>query len=312
MLGGSLSKEPAVDRSIARAAFALLLPAVAAAQPLNVDFGVSQPPAPSYAAVGLAGTWNTIAVLPPAQRAPLVGLGGQAVAAKIYMIGGTGLLESDDPLTSGDDAALLDDMLTGLNNPLDVCVWFESLENGEYEVILYAMTPNDHDLLSRVRVDFATPGPTEVGGAWPGQHEPGKTYATFAVTVTDGTIGLHSGLPGALIQSGLNGIQLRPLATSGAGIGAESAPTGIRAVFPNPASGPQVVELVTTGREARSLEIWDVAGRLVWSRSLEGLAAGPTRIEWNGLDRTGRRVPASVYFVRMSGETGSTKIVRID
>jgi len=301
-----------VSRSIAVAVFCWVLPAVATAQSLNVDFGAAEVPSAAYSAVGFSGTWNAVGVLPPAQRAPLVGLDGQSVPAKIYMIGGTGLLETDDPLTSGDDQALLDDMLTGLNNPLDVCVWFESLENGDYEVILYAMTPNDASLESRVRVDFATPGPTMVGGEWPGFHEAGVTYATFAVTVTDGTIGLHSGLPGGEIQSGLNGIQLRSLSSTGVGMGPVERSPGIRGVFPNPGREAQVLELVTTGRGSEQVQIWDVAGRLVWSRALAGLPEGTTRVEWDGRNLAGRRVPASVYFVRMSGGGTAAKVIRVD
>src|SRR5262249_52455469 len=85
----------------------------------------------------------------------------------------------------------------------------DNLLAGTYQVTMYAMTPNDPTRMSRVRVDGATTGPVMVGGAWPGHHVEGVTYGRFTVTVgAGGTIGMHSGLAGANIQSGINGIQL--------------------------------------------------------------------------------------------------------
>ena len=99
-----------------------LLPTISLAQSINIDFGsAGTAPSASYAAAGLAGAWNTIGVLPNSVRAPLVGLDGSSSAAEIYMIAsGTALRVEDDPSTSGDDAALVDDMLIGNNNPIDV------------------------------------------------------------------------------------------------------------------------------------------------------------------------------------------------
>src|SRR5207237_4531473 len=96
-----------------------------------------------------------------------------------------------------------------LHDPSVACTWVERLRSGTYQVILYAMTPDDPTRLSRVRGDSGSPGPTMVGGAWPGGHVQGITYGSFTVSVlADGTIGLHSGEAGANIQSGINGFQL--------------------------------------------------------------------------------------------------------
>jgi hypothetical protein len=303
-------------RSIPAAAGAALVlgSSPALAQSVNVDFGAPQgAPSASYAAAGTAGAWNVVGVLPPAQRAPLVGLDGVPVAAEIYMIGGTSLLSFDDPQTAGDDAALLDDMLLGFNNPLDVCIFFEDLENGDYEVLIYAMTPGDPDLESRVRVDFGTPEIVFVGGEWPGFHKVGVTYSRHTVSVTDGKIGLHSGLPNGNIQSGINGIQLRPLSATSSSLSPGLGESGVRNVFPNPARSNQVIELSTVAPGAR-VEIVDVAGRLVWRHALGG-SAGSRAVAWDGRNGAGRRVPAGVYFVRVGGpgERGGThRIVRVD
>lgn len=97
------------------------------------------------------------------------------------MAGGDAILAVDDPATSGDDDALLDDMLIGDNNPTDVCIWFENVPAGNYEVILYAMTPGDPAHQNRLRVDFGSPGPIMCGGAWAGFHQDSVTFVRFQV-----------------------------------------------------------------------------------------------------------------------------------
>jgi hypothetical protein len=186
--------------------------AVAAAQSYNIDFGgAGTNPSAGYAAAGLPGEWNTLGVPTPGTHYPLVNLQGVATGVTLNNIGGTQLLATDDPATSRDDDALMDDMLIGFNNPVDVCIWVRNLPVGPYEVRIYAMTPNNPALMSQTRVDFADQGPTWIGGAWPGTHQLGVTYSRHTVTTNDGIIGLHSGVFGGNFQSGINGIQIRPI-----------------------------------------------------------------------------------------------------
>jgi hypothetical protein len=296
------------------------LPATSLAQSINIDFGSGgTAPSASYAAAGLAGAWNEIAVYPSGERAPLVGLDGSPIAAEIYGIGGTALRIEDDPATSGDDAALVDDMLIGYNNPVDVCIWVEDLPNGQYVVLIYALTPSNASLLHRVRVDNATPGPTMIGGAWPGAHQEELTYERFLVNVTNGYIGLHSGLyGGGPFESGINAIQIIANAT-----GIDSPPSmddatpRIERIYPNPGRGAQTFDLYLAPNARReALEIVDVTGRLVWRQPLAALAAGAHSIVWDGRDTAGRAVSPAVYFVRLPGAGegwgGQQKIVRIE
>lgn len=188
------------------------LTVVASGQSYNIDFGDprgNDKPASSYAAAGLAGAWNELGVPTPGSYYPLVNLQGQPTAAELYNLGGSELLISDIPATGGDHDALMDDMLIGYNNPVDVCIWVRNLPPGSYEVLTYALTPNDPALMSRTRVDFADQGPTFIGGLWPGTHVLGTTYSRHTVTIASNTIGLHSGLFNGNIQSGINGIQIR-------------------------------------------------------------------------------------------------------
>lgn len=187
--------------------------APAAAQSYNIDFGTAgtSPPA-TYGGAGLAGRWNVLGVPTPGTYYPLVDLQSVAHGVTLNNLGGTQVLTVNDPATSGADEQLMDDMLIGFNNPVDVCIWINNLPNGPYEVTIYAMTPSNSDLYSRTRVDYADDvTPIYVGGAWPGYHAPEVTYSKFTVNVFNGKIGLHSGLYGGNMQSGINGIQIRPI-----------------------------------------------------------------------------------------------------
>lgn len=301
------------------------------AQAFNIDFGSEgSKPAASYGAAGLPGVWNAVGELPASTRTPLVGLDGAPTGVELYQIGADLILVENDPATTGDHEALLDEMYLSFNDPIDGCFWIDHLDNGVYEVLTYALTPSDPGLLSRIRVDFSPEPPVLVGGAWTGAHAENISYARHTVTVTAGRIGLHSGLPSGFIQSGANGIQIRPLTAAGVG---DAAPLhidyGIVGAFPNPAGALQTLRLrlpadlanrAGAGLSAdptipRLLAIFDVSGRLIWSTSLEGLPAGEHEIRWDGRDLRGRLVPGSVYFARLPwlrGPAGSLAVIRLD
>jgi len=285
------------------------------AQSFNIDFGVlGDTPDASYGAAGQAGFWNDFGVL-TTTRVPLRGLDGELTPVVIYGIGGTQILDFDHPLSDGGDDALVDDMLIGFNDPVDVCVWIQNLQNGYYEVTNYAITPNDAGLLSRVRVDFANEGPRLVGGAWTGEHADGVSYTRHYIHVTDGEIAFHSGEWAAQVQSGLNGVQIRLLSPASSPLGEqESLGMRIDTVLPNPATSRQSIHFSLAHAVDRlCLEIFDPAGRAVCRRLLGDRGAGEHAWEWDGLDGAGRSVPPSVYFVRLSGgsESATRAILRI-
>ncbi len=187
----------------------LFLSSLANAQSINIDFGnPGSAPAATYAAAGKAGTWNVIGAIPSSQSVPLVGLYGQSLPATIYHLGGANILSFDNTATTGSDGALMDDMFLSTNNPVDLCLYFSNLQNGTYDVYIYAMDPDNALGQNRVRVDTSSPGPTWIGGAWPGTHQLGVTYSRHTLTVTNGHIYPHAGEYGALYRSGMNGLQI--------------------------------------------------------------------------------------------------------
>jgi len=283
----------------------LAIATTANAQSFNIDFGSpGSAPAVSYGGAGSMGSWNVIGVLPAFSRYPLVDVHGAASVAEIYMYGGNSLsiLGVDDPGTTGDDAALVDDMLIGLNDPVDVCIWLDGLELGEYEVITYALTPGDPTRECRVRVDFANQGETFIGGLWPGQMLEGVTHARHTVTTTNGRIGLHSGLYNGFLQSGINGVQVRPTALISVGPGPRADAHAIAAA-PDPASATQWLTFTGPRSVAGSVVILDVTGRAVWSARVDG-ASGESRIAWSGTDATGQRVAPGVYVAQWRDRDG--------
>ena len=60
-----------------------------------------------------------------------------------------------------------------------------------------------------------------------------------------------------------------------------------------------------------NLTVFDVAGRRVATIASGLRNAGEVRYEWNGIDDTGNRVPAGVYFCRLQvgGQSFNQKLV---
>lgn len=201
------------SRLVTALAFALFASPLAA-QSFNIDFG--QPltgPTSTYAGAGLPGYWNAIR----GDRSTdyvLEDLAGNTTNVHFEQYGGTSLISSSDPSVSGDDALLMNDGLITHNPALDSCFYFNGLAPGTYELITYAWRPDYPTLMARSFVDN-TPGVEITGGAWPGSHAHGVTYARHIVTVdTSGFMGPHSGLaPGAdaVVGAVCNGLQVRKL-----------------------------------------------------------------------------------------------------
>lgn len=188
-------------------------------QPLNVDFGEpANGPSPTYGAAGLPGVWNSFRADHGTTVQNLLGLDGQPTAVSLRQIGGLDTPTVSDPETSGDDSLLMDDYLVTFDVNLESCLFFDGLEPGTYEVLVYARMPNQPDVLSYTSVDQEPGVPHfEVGGPWPGGHQELITYSRHMAQVgPDGELNLHSGIvPGAdpTLGAALNALQIQPLAS---------------------------------------------------------------------------------------------------
>jgi hypothetical protein len=76
-------------------------------------------------------------------------------------------------------------------------------------------------------------------------------------------------------------------------------------VFPNPTRGGTRASFATARPGPAQLDVVDVAGRLVRRLHAETSGPGGGTIDWNGRDRSGRRVSAGVYFLRLSTGEGA-------
>ncbi len=89
------------------------------------------------------------------------------------------------------------------------------------------------------------------------------------------------------------------------GVGVEESTSGVPQaavgpVAPNPATGPVALSLETPERGRVSVEVFDVAGRLVATVHDGVLGSGPHSLVWDLAGGTGSRVPAGVYHLRFS------------
>jgi len=185
-----------------------------AAQSFNLDFGpLATGPSSGYAAAGLPGYWNSL----PASSwidYVLVDLAGNTSNVHFSQSGAAGVLTANDASVTGDDDLLMNDGLITYDSSVDSCFYFNGLEAGTYELITYAWRPDYPTLMAKTFVDN-TPGVEISGGAWPGHHAHGVTFARHIVTVdASGFMGPHSGLAiggDTTIGGVCNGMQLRRL-----------------------------------------------------------------------------------------------------
>jgi hypothetical protein len=82
-------------------------------------------------------------------------------------------------------------------------------------------------------------------------------------------------------------------------------------VAPNPSNGPTKLSFTVPAGEAASLEVFDLQGRLI--RSLvNGQLPSDQATWWDGRNSSGQRVPAGIYFIRLSTSNGvATKRITV-
>jgi hypothetical protein len=143
-----------------------LFPVAAAAIPINVDFGATYgTPSSSYGgAAGWVGTWNQIDPTSSSSNSVL-DINGNPTGVTVTVSAGEGLFSSNDPSTSGDVQALLDDELDVLPSTVgeSATVTISGLIPGLYEVYTYARdadTPTNETVTITVNGSSQTVQPT--------------------------------------------------------------------------------------------------------------------------------------------------------
>jgi hypothetical protein len=187
---------------------ALTIAAGAQAQSMNIDFGTATPiPSSSYgAAAGSVGVWN---VYGGGAASGLLDLSGNPTGVSIS---GTGGFASDfmDPLTTGDDDALLDDFLA---IPFFETYTVSGIAAGTYDV--YVTTWTFGPLSSGIEVNGL--GMQVIGGVWTGGFTQGVTHSLHTVTLasTQNLVIDVSSIDGAL--GTISGVQIVLVPGPGAG-----------------------------------------------------------------------------------------------
>ncbi|HET9235172.1 MAG TPA: FlgD immunoglobulin-like domain containing protein, partial [Candidatus Eisenbacteria bacterium] len=115
------------------------------------------------------------------------------------------------------------------------------------------------------------------------------------------------------------GLTILPDHCEGAPVSVEPEPgsqdlSGLGAAFPNPGRNSSTfIPFTVTKPGAVTLRIMDANGREVRSLVNETMGAGERRVEWDGLNARGERVPAGIYVyeLRAPGLNAARKMVRL-
>ncbi len=81
----------------------------------------------------------------------------------------------------------------------------------------------------------------------------------------------------------------------------------IRAVSPNPFNPSTTISFVVTRPGQFTLTVYDVRGNAVATLADGGFAPGEHRVQWDGRDREGRRLPSGVFMARLVGESAVSR-----
>jgi len=106
------------------------------------------------------------------------------------------------------------------------------------------------------------------------------------------------------------------IAVSGTGVGGSVGGIHVNSVdqaFPSPASEIATIPFSIEAAAHTSVQVFDIAGRVVATLADGDMAAGNHSLTWDLTDGNGARVPSGIYHLRVvSGDyTGSTNLVVI-
>jgi hypothetical protein len=242
----------------------LVLAPAAAAQSFNIDCTdqIGVPPSTYAGAANQTGPWNMVSRNGPYN---LTDTSGALTGASVWALGGNFGFFFDNPLTTGADGDLLDDITAG---PFTYI--FSGLADGNYDVYTYAFGPDSPGTLyTEVTIGTTT---EVVGGVdWTGAHVEGETYALHQITVSGGSVTVlvdNSLAPGDASCNGFQFVQTgiicnNPVAYCTAGTSSVGCQAQIAATGTPSATAPNGFVLTATTVEAQKdgLFFYGVNGR---------------------------------------------------
>jgi len=190
--------------------FAVVLSVPSWSQSFNIDFEPATSASPPSATFGAAaqspGHWNSVSSLPVSGLLSLSGAATGVGVATSSHPSNFYFWSIDDPGTSGDDEALLDDLFADDTDQFHMIV--TGLETGEYDVYTYLLVPAFNACF--IEVMGSPDGIQQVSGSWNGAYALGGNYARHHKSVTDGTLDVRvqqTGPHGQMVIA-TNGIQI--------------------------------------------------------------------------------------------------------
>jgi hypothetical protein len=184
------------------------------AQSFNLDIGPATfgTPTSGYgAASGQTGVWFSVQTPSAQAGALLTDVSGNPTGVMLTAVPAPGYtvadFSQDNPATTGDDQALLDDICDASTS-----TWtFTGLANGAYDVFVYSWAPDlPTTYFSDVTVQGGAAGTVHCGGQnWTGAFNNPGQYMNDTVAVTNGTLVINIANPVPVTPTSLNGIQLR-------------------------------------------------------------------------------------------------------
>lgn len=185
----------------------------------SLTFGFGVPTTGYAAAAPIGGQWNAMDTdqflgATTYTTPPLMDVAGMPTAVTLtYDSLGLGLIdfEFNEPSTMGDDEALIDD-IAYVSGPSELRI--DGLPAGGYDILTYAMAPDDATGRTTVNV-IGSPDPLqEIGGDFSLGFAQGVTHAVHSVTATAGQAVVIE-LDFTVFSDSVNGIQILPAGTVG-------------------------------------------------------------------------------------------------
>jgi beta-lactamase superfamily II metal-dependent hydrolase len=170
-------------------------------------------------------------------------------------------------------------------------------------------TASDNVGVDSVNVDYSVNG---AGGPWqPVEHglaNSGTVQWTLPDAPTDSALVMVTAFDHALNQSSGTNDGLFQIQQDLTGVGGGVARFALYPAVPSPSVGGTQLRFSLATPGPAALEVFDLAGRLVWSLNQASLGAGEHAINWPAVSDRGVPVGAGIYFVRLSSRQRNTTI----